>query len=84
MVLGWIVAFDLRKLEQTANRHGLSAPKAAWRDLLTDYRNMGPAGRHTPDAVANRQRVATREPAHRALSDCRTALAVMRAVVKGA
>lgn len=81
LVLGWNVSFDRRILQQTANRHGLRMSKVSWRDLLADYRAMRPKGRHRLGDAARREHVAGNGSAHRALTDCQTVLAVMRAVV---
>ena len=81
LVLGWNVSFDRRMLQQTAKRHGLGMTKVSWRDLLGDYRTMRPKGRHRLGDAARREHVAGNGNAHRALSDCQTVLAVMRAVV---
>ena len=81
LVLGWNVSFDRRMLQQTMERHGLRMTKVPWRDLLTDYRAMRPKGRHRLGDAARREHVAGNGSAHRALTDCQTVLAVMRAVV---
>ncbi len=84
LVMGWNVGFDRRLLEQTSQRHGLAMPKLACRDLLRDYRTLrrDVPGRHTLDAACEREGIGA-GPAHRAESDCRRVLAVMRAVVEG-
>ena len=80
-VLAWNAGFDRRILEQTARRHGLAFGAARWRDLLADDRRRDPGGRHGLAAAARRERVAIEGRAHRALTDCRTALEVMEASV---
>ena len=80
LVLGWNVSFDRRMLQQTTERHGLRMAKMSWRDLLADYRAMRPKGRYRLRDAARREQVAGNGNAHRALTDCQTVLAVMRAV----
>ena len=81
IVLGWNTEFDETLLKQTARCHGLAWPSLAWHDLLADDRRMHPGGRHTLQAAARRERVPQVLPAHRAIGDCQTVLAVMRAAV---
>lgn len=81
-VLAWNASFDRRMLERTAKRHGLPLPRCTWVDLLADYRAMRKGrGRNRLEQAAAREGV-TAGTAHRAMGDCRTALAVMRAVVE--
>ena len=81
-VLAWNAGFDRRLLAQTAEHHGLGLPAWPWHDLLADWRaitrhkarvggSLAAAVKHTGAKVG---------PAHRAASDSRAALAVMRAV----
>ena len=76
--------FTARMLAQTAERHELSLPRLAWRDMLTDFRVMtGEAprkGRHTLAATVERTGAIVNGPSHRAAGDCRAVLAIMRAV----
>ena len=84
VVLAWNADFDRRLLAQTADRHGLTLPRVPWHDLLADYRAMTGEqpgkGRHTLAAVVRRTGAMVDGPAHRAASDCRAVLAVMRAM----
>ena len=81
-VLAWNAPFDRRMLQQTAKRHGLPPTRCTWLDLLPDYRAMRKGrGRNRLEQAAAREEV-TAGTAHRAMGDCRTVLAVMRAVVE--
>lgn len=79
IILAWNAPFDSRLIRQTAAVHGLTVPDLPWLDLLADYRIIRPGGRHrlTDAAACEGAEAGT---AHRALGDCRTVLAVMRAV----
>ena len=86
LVLAWNAEFDRRLLAQTADRHGLTLPRLAWRDALADYRALTGAasgkGQHTLTRTVEREGAKVDGPAHRAAGDCRAVLAVMRAVVE--
>ena len=86
VALAWNADFDRRLLAQTADRHGLTLPRLTWHDLIEEYRAMTGEGRrkgrHNLAAVVRRTGATVDGPAHRAASDCRAVLAVMRAVVE--
>ena len=72
-VLAWNADFDRRLLSQTAKRHGLTQPRVMWIDAMRE------SGGGSLAAAAKAARVRPDGPAHRALTDARTVLAVMRA-----
>ena len=66
------------------NRRGSGMERMSnisWRDLLGDYPTMRPNESHGLQDALRNEGVDIPSAAHRALADCRTALAVMRAVV---
>ena len=81
MLIGWNAAFDKRLLHQTAERHGLQFPSSLpWYDLLSDYRELRPGGRHRLVDAVKREGIDGKHDAHRAVGDCRAVLAVLLAV----
>lgn len=85
VVLAYNAAFDRQALERTAARHGLALPRRDWHCILTDARALYPGRRGKLGDLVRRTGAALPEGrAHRALYDCRSVLALMRAVVRGA
>lgn len=88
LVMVYNAEFDRRLLQQTCARHGLTLPSLLWRCVMLDYA----AHRREPDpwgrgwkwhklGEAGRYEGAPASQEHRALSDARMTLALIRAVV---
>ncbi len=88
LVLVYNASYDRRLLEQTCVRHGLSLPTVPWRCVMLEYadlrREPNPKGHgwkwHKLDEACHYEGVSSSQE-HRALSDTRMTLALMRTVV---
>ena len=83
-VLAWNAEFDERMLRQTAERYGLEwKSKYPLYDLLRDYRELrnDRLGHSLEKACSHEGVPNDKTKAHRALADCHSVLAVMRAYV---
>lgn len=85
LVLVYNAAYDRRLLQQTCALHGLALPDLAWRCAMNDYAAWHRARRGATRGYgleqAFRRECGERiDQRHRALSDCRMVLALMRSV----
>lgn len=85
LVLVYNAAFDRRLLQQTCARHELRLPAIAWRCAMNDYaawrrREFGATRGYGLEQACRRECPQTMDQQHRALSDCKMVLALMRAV----
>ena len=79
-VLAWRADFDARVIEQTAALHNLALPPVRWADVRPAYVEARPSGRHSLADAMRREGLEWEGRQHRAEADCRTVLAVMRAI----
>ena len=80
IVVAWNAPFDVRMLNQTTDRHGLSNIRVEIADLLRAYRRFRPDGRHRLVDAVKREGAKWSGESHRAEADCRAMLAVLRKI----
>ena len=80
IVAAWNAPFDVRMLNQTTERHGLSNIRVEIADLLRAYRRFRPDGRHRLVDAVKREGAKWSGESHRAEADCRAMLAVLREI----
>ena len=80
IVVAWNAPFDVRMLNQTTERHGLSNIRVEIADLLRAYRRFRPDGRHRLVDAVKREGAKWSGESHRAEADCRAMLAVLREI----
>ena len=80
IVVAWNAPFDVRMLNQTTERHGLSNIRVEIADLLRAYRRFRPDGRHRLVDAVKREGAKWSGESHRAEADCRAMLAVLRKI----
>ena len=80
IVVAWNAPFDVRMLNQTTARHGLSDIRMEIADLLPAYRRFRPDGRHRLVDAVKREGAKWERESHRAEADCRAMLAVLREI----
>ena len=77
-VLAWRADFDARVLGRTAAVHNLAVPPIEWADVRPAYVDARPKGPHSLADAMRRERLAWEGRHHRAETDCRAVLALMR------
>ena len=82
--LAWRADFDARVLGQTAAVHNLVLPSVEWADLRPAYVDARPKGPHSLADAMRRERLAWEGRHHRAETDCRAVLALMRRMTEEA
>ena len=82
-VIAWNANFDERMLRQTAKRHRRRLPQVRWIDMIPVYRHLRPGRRYGLEPAMAQVGAARVGDAHRAESDCRAVLDIMRALVGG-
>ncbi|MCE2490423.1 MAG: 3'-5' exonuclease [Anaerolineae bacterium] len=85
LVLVYNAAFDRRLLQQTSARHNQQLPSVIWRCAMNDYAawhrlQRGARRGYGLEPAFRRECGDNIDQQHRALSDCRMVLALMRAV----
>lgn len=85
LVLVYNAAFDRRLLQQTSARHNQQLPSVTWRCAMNDYAawhrlQRGARRGYGLEPAFRRECGDNIDQQHRALSDCRMVLALMRAV----
>ena len=80
IVVAWNAPVDVRMLNQTTDRHGLSNIRVEIADLLPAYRRFRPDGRHRLVDAVKREGAKWSGESHRAEADCRAMLAVLREI----
>ena len=79
-VLAYRADSDARFLTQTATRHQLTLPSVPWADVRPAYVGARTGGRQSLAAAMRREGLTWQGKQHRAETDCRALLSVMRAL----
>ena len=78
VVLGWNISFDIRILDQTTEKYELDFPAIHVIDMLALYRSVRQRSRNSLEQAMKDEGLSWEGDAHRAESDCRAVLAIMR------
>ncbi|MCY4560707.1 MAG: 3'-5' exonuclease [Chloroflexi bacterium] len=78
VVIGWNIDFDVRMLHQTCDKYDLEPPVFRILDLLAVYRERRKRRRNRLTDAIRDEGLATTGDLHRAETDCRAVLAVLR------
>ncbi len=79
LIIGWNVSFDVRMIRQTCGQYNLRPPSITTGDILKLYKQHGPRrNRYSLGDVMKAEGLAFEGTAHRAESDARAVLEILR------